>query len=286
MTKSTWEVRNADALAEEALQKWNRRAAPKGEGPAPLIHCLTHPLASQLMADAILALGARPMMAEHPREAAEVTETASALVLNLGNVNDARLESMSRSLEVARRHRIPVVLDPVGAAASSLRLERALTFLRGGGIALIKGNASEIEALVEERRTASGVDAAPMDAAVRKEYARRLREKSGAVIWMTGASDLICGAHNTAVSGGSVWMSRLTGTGCLGGAAAAAMLARGAERGMDAETATHFCAALLSYAAQRAERRLLPGEGSGTFRVRLLDELSLFGAQMDLLHAK
>lgn len=286
MIKSMWQVLDADALIEELLRKWERRVFSQGQLSAPLIHCLTHPLASQFMADAVLALGARPMMAEHPREAAEVTETASALVLNLGNVNDVRLESMSRSLEVARRRQIPVVLDPVGVAASSLRLEHALAFVHSGGISLIKGNASEIEALVEERRTASGVDAAPMAAAVREEYARRLQEKSGAVIWMTGALDLICGANHAAVSGGSVWMSRLTGTGCLGGAAAAALLAKGAERGMNVESATRFCAALLSYAAQRAERRLLPGEGSGTFRVRLLDELSMFGSHMERLHAK
>ena len=40
-------------------------------------------------------------MAEHPAEVAEITSHAQALALNLGNITDARMESMPKSLKTA-----------------------------------------------------------------------------------------------------------------------------------------------------------------------------------------
>ena len=52
----------------------------------PLIHCITNPISINQCANAVLAAGARPIMAEHPAEVKEITESADALVLNLGNI--------------------------------------------------------------------------------------------------------------------------------------------------------------------------------------------------------
>ena len=49
----------------------------------PLIHCITNPISINQCANAILAVGGRPIMAEHPMEVAEITCTAKALMLNL-----------------------------------------------------------------------------------------------------------------------------------------------------------------------------------------------------------
>ena len=67
----------------------------------PLIHCITNPISINQCANAILALGARPMMAEHPLEAPVITRTAGALMLNLGNLSDTRVTSLKLSLESA-----------------------------------------------------------------------------------------------------------------------------------------------------------------------------------------
>ena len=80
----------------------------------PLIHCITNPISIHDCANIILAAGGRPIMAEHPAEVAEITSHAQALALNLGNITDARMESMPKSLETAARLHIPVMLDLVG----------------------------------------------------------------------------------------------------------------------------------------------------------------------------
>ena len=92
-------------------------AVPK---KAPLIHCITNPISIQDCANVILAVGGRPIMAEHPEEVREITASAGALGLNLGNITDARRTSMLLSGEEAVRRRIPVILDLVGIGCSGL----------------------------------------------------------------------------------------------------------------------------------------------------------------------
>ena len=89
----------------------------------PLIHCITNPISINQCANGILAVGARPMMAEHPGEVTEITRTAQALMLNLGNITDVRMESMQLSATIAREQNIPFLLDAVGIACSNLRRE-------------------------------------------------------------------------------------------------------------------------------------------------------------------
>lgn len=91
----------------------------------PLIHCITNPISINDCANAILACGARPIMAEHPLETEEITLSAKGLALNLGNITDARMQSMKISAAAACKAGIPFVLDAVGVACSHLRLSYA-----------------------------------------------------------------------------------------------------------------------------------------------------------------
>ena len=125
----------------------------------PLIHCITNPISINQCANAILAVGGRPMMAEHPKEVAEITRTASALMLNLGNITDVRMQSIGISAETAKRAGIPILLDAVGIACSRLRRDYMHELLSKVTPAVIKGNYSEINALHEDNYCASGVDA-------------------------------------------------------------------------------------------------------------------------------
>ena len=146
----------------------------------PLIHCITNPISINQCANAVLAAGARPIMAEHPAEVKEITESADALVLNLGNITDVRMESMEIALRAAKEKGIPVVLDAVGTACSGLRREYAARLLATAKPAVLKGNYSEIYALYRTAYRASGVDA---DAALGedevKEAAGELAGKYG-----------------------------------------------------------------------------------------------------------
>lgn len=92
---------------------------------APLIHCITNPISINDCANVVLALGAKPIMAEHPKEVHEITALAKALAVNLGNITDARAESIFISGGVAKNAQIPCVIDVVGAACSALRMELA-----------------------------------------------------------------------------------------------------------------------------------------------------------------
>ena len=60
----------------------------------PLIHCITNPISINQCANIILSVGAKPIMAEHPKEVSEITESADSLMLNVGNITDVRMESI------------------------------------------------------------------------------------------------------------------------------------------------------------------------------------------------
>ena len=80
----------------------------------PLIHCMTHAITMNDSANAILAVGGSPTMASHPQEVEEIVAAADSLVVNLGNINEERLEAMKIAGEKAQEKGIPILLDAVG----------------------------------------------------------------------------------------------------------------------------------------------------------------------------
>lgn len=190
---------------------------------APLIHCITNPISIHDCANMILAVGARPIMAEHPEEVEEITEVSSALMLNLGNITDARIISMQRALSTANRKNIPVLLDLVGVTCSQLRRSFAKQLLSQGVFSVIKGNISEILAAAELPYHGTGIDAGSQDAVSVEnqawycETARHLAKHLNCTVMATGKKDLIADAENAfLVSNGHAALSGVTGTGCHG----------------------------------------------------------------------
>ena len=241
----------------------------------PLIHCITNPISINQCANGILAIGARPMMAEHPKEVREITETAGALMLNLGNITDARMESMKISLLTAKEKNIPVMLDAVGIACSKLRRDYIAELLEIGTPNVIKGNYSEIFALYHDAYRSSGVDA---DASINAEsityVAAELARKYHTTILASGKTDIVTdGTRIVQVKNGTSQLSAVTGTGCLLGALCGAYLAVCA----DMNAAVTACA-VLGICGQLAETP----KGSGSFMVNLMDVLStLTDVQLD-----
>ena len=241
----------------------------------PLIHCITNPISINQCANGILAIGARPMMAEHPKEVREITETAGALMLNLGNITDARMESMKISLLTAKEKNIPVILDAVGIACSKLRRDYIAELLEIGIPTVIKGNYSEVYALYHDAYRSSGVDA---DASINAEsityVAAELARKYHTTILASGRIDIVTdGTRIVHVKNGTPQLSAVTGTGCLLGALCGAYLAVCA----DMNAAVTACV-VLGICGQLAETP----KGSGSFMVNLMDALStLTDAQLD-----
>lgn len=233
----------------------------------PLIHCITNPISINQCANAILAIGARPIMAEHPGEVSEITRTAGSLMLNLGNITDARMESILRAAHTARERNIPFLLDAVGVACSTLRREYVNDLLSRAVPTVIKGNYSEIMALYRETYRSSGVDAdSALDIRTIGQAACSLARSRGTIILASGRVDIItdgnCLYH---IHNGTPQLARVTGTGCLQGALCAAYLS--AKPGLEAVITG--CAVLgICGELARTDR------GTGTFLCRLMDALS------------
>lgn len=233
----------------------------------PLIHCVTNPISINQCANAVLAIGGRPIMAEHPGEVAEITETADALLINLGNITDARMKSILISAKTARNREMPVVLDAVGVACSSLRSSFARDLLDNIVPTVVKGNYSEIRALYNNTYRSFGVDAdSSLDAADLERTAVDLSRKLGTTVLASGKQDVITdGKKLVKVNNGTPMLSSVTGTGCMLGTLCAAYLTAG--DGFDA--AVSACA-VLGICGQLAQTE----KGTGSFLVNLMDSLS------------
>ncbi len=239
---------------------------------SPLIHCITNPISINDCANAVLAVGAKPIMAEHPKEVSEITNCAKALAINLGNITDARLESIMISGNIARENNIPCVIDLVGVACSKLRNEFANGFIEACNPSLIKGNITEIKSIYSNHFSSCGVDVLSGDEVTNSnlaeniDFIKKLSKKTKAVIVATGATDIIVNKNNCyAVSNGNNMMSQITGTGCILNALIASFISTG-EILAGAVLATTY----LGMAGEFAYTEL----GTGTFRVRLIDALS------------
>lgn len=233
----------------------------------PLIHCITNPISINQCANTILAVGAKPIMAEHPREVMEITESADGLMLNLGNITDTRMEAMLISANKANEKRIPTVLDVVGIACSSLRREYTHNLLHKAKMTVIKGNYSEIYALFNEKYSSAGVDSdVSLSIENTEEAAVNLAIKYRTIVLATGKSDIITdGNRKVFIHNGCIQLSSVTGTGCMLGALCTSFLA--SSNTMDAVI---LASAYLSICGQLAKT----DKGSGSFMVNLLDKLS------------
>lgn len=232
----------------------------------PLIHCITNPISINQCANAILAVGGRPMMAEHPKEVAEITRTAQALMLNLGNITDARMASIRISAETAEKADIPILLDSVGIACSGLRRSYIHKLLSAVTPTVIKGNYSEINALYQDSYHASGVDAEDLDATAISHAAAKLAHEKNTIILASGKVDIVTdGKRLMHIHNGTPQLSAVTGTGCMLGAICATYLSAG--KPLDAVITA---CAVLGISGEKAQTQ----QGSGSFLVNLMDALS------------
>ncbi len=240
----------------------------------PLIHSVTNPISINQCANAVLGIGGRPIMAEHPKEVREITKTAKAVLLNLGNITDARMQSMMISADEARKNGVPVILDLVGIACSDLRHEFALRLIKEHTPTVIKGNYSEINALYNCEYKSSGVDAdLSLNVGYISEIAVKLSRKYGSIILVSGKTDIITDAKRILfIKNGSIQMARITGTGCMLGAVAACYSAVSC----DIWAAAAACA-VLGICGELS----VTDKGNGTFFVNLMDSLSTL-SDMDI----
>lgn len=233
----------------------------------PLVHNITNYVAMNFTANALLALGASPVMAHAIEEAEDMASLADALVLNIGTLSTPWINAMVRAGAAAKKKGIPVVFDPVGAGATKYRTNTARRILQICRPNVIRGNASEILALAGAASHTRGVDSQD-DTLAARETARDLARRLGVVVAMTGAVDYVSDGRRTAlISNGHALMGRVTASGCAASAISGAFCA--VEP--DSWVATVSALAAFGVAGEIAAK----GEpGPGTFQIQILDALS------------
>ncbi|MCZ6159971.1 hydroxyethylthiazole kinase [Campylobacter ureolyticus] len=196
----------------------------------PLIHCITNYVTVNDVANSLIAIGASPVMADEPSESGEITAISNGLLINLGTLNLNTIKAMQNSIKMANSLNLPVVLDPVGVGASTLRNETAINFLKEYKFSIIKGNISEIKFLNGEKSIAKGVDAGLKDLnddiLNRVNLAKELSKKTDAAIVITGKIDVVAFENEVyLLKNGSSLMGKFSGSGCILGGICTAFLA-------------------------------------------------------------
>lgn len=242
-------------------------------GKSPLIHCITNYVTANDCANLLLGCGASAIMADDAEEVEEVTAMCDGLVLNMGTPNPRRLEAMLKAGKRANELAHPVILDPVGVGSSAMRREAARQLLEQVRFAAIRGNATEIATLVRGDAAHRGVDAdgGAEDVHAAQSSARQLARESGAVVIVTGDTDIVTDGRTLhRVHNGHPMMRTVTGAGCQLSALVGAYGTANASRPLEAALAA-VCA--MGLCGEIAYRRLAPGEGNASYRNALIDAI-------------
>ena len=250
----------------------------------PLVHCITNSVTMNDCANAILAVHGSPIMADEIKEVEDITSICQALVINIGTLNERTVEAMIKAGQKANALNHPVILDPVGAGASSFRSETTFRLLDKIRFSVIRGNISEIKTVYQGIGTTKGVDADINDIVNEEnldetiDFARELSQRTGAIIAITGAIDIIVDAnHTTIIRNGCSNISRITGTGCMLSAILGAYVAVNQDSMFDAVSCT---VALMGYSGELAQQKVQQQDaGTGSLRVYLIDALSTMTAE-------
>ncbi|WP_080845997.1 hydroxyethylthiazole kinase [Cytobacillus gottheilii] len=237
----------------------------------PLIHQITNNVTINDCANATLAIGASPVMATSLEEVEAMAGLADGLVINFGTITSSMYESMVRAGKAANRKGIPVVFDPVGVGATSFRTQRAMDFLKEVKVDIVRGNGTEVLALIGGKANTRGVDAGELSLAS-ADLAKLAAEKLNAIVVISGKQDHISdGTRVAEIDNGDIWLTSVTGTGCM----TTALIASCAGVTKDYFSAAVVGMGVMSLAGERAKGRMKEGEGIGTFKVKLMDEIFL-----------
>lgn len=235
---------------------------------APLVHNITNFVAMNSSANILLALGASPVMAHARGEVEDMASLASAVVLNIGTLDDLWVESMILAGISANRKGIPVILDPVGAGATRLRTEAARRIMDECRVDVIRGNASEVLSLWDAGVSTKGVESSVSLSDDVADSAVRIAQVNTLVVAISGVDDCITDGTNTyRVKNGHPLMTKVTGLGCGLSAVTAAFCAVKPDELLKAVTAAFGFYGLCGEIAGRAAGK------PGSFFTEFIDSL-------------
>lgn len=233
---------------------------------SPLVHNITNYVTMNNSANALLSVGASPIMSHSNEEVEDMIGICSSLVINIGTLDTFTVESMLLALKTANKLGKPVILDPVGAGATPFRNKVLNDILASGKIDYIRGNGSEIIALNGIAVASRGVDSS-MSSMDSLETAKILSKKTGAIVCVSGETDIIVyGDKIGFVDNGSTLMTKVTALGCSSSAILGAFAALEGDKFELAIASTALMGICGEIAAEMCS-------GPGTLQLHLLDKL-------------
>lgn len=243
----------------------------------PLVHNITNYVTVNDVANVLLACGGSPIMSDEPLDVEDITSICGGLNINIGTLNQRSVEGMLLAGKKANELGHVVLLDPVGAGASSLRTNTALNLLKEIKFDIIRGNISEIKTLALGSGTTKGVDADAADTVTEEnldqmvKFAKDFAKASNAIIAITGAIDLVCDENKCyIIRNGRAEMSKITGTGCQLSALATAYAVANPNNKLEAVAAS-VC--LMGLAGEIGYNNMQPTEGNSSYRNRIIDAI-------------
>lgn len=244
---------------------------------APLIHNITNYVVMNYTANALLAIGASPVMAHAEEEMEDMVAITGALVINIGTLSSHWIKSMFRAAHAANKRNIPIVLDPVGAGATDYRTRITRELIETITPTIIRGNASEILAILKDDAKTKGVDST-ISSKNAIANARQINRTYGSIVCVSGDVDYVISAdHIITVMNGHPMMTRVTGMGCTASALCGAFAAVNTSTAMAVAQAM----AVMGIAG---ELSVVKAEGPGSLQYHFLDALyALCGDDIDRL---
>ncbi|MBP2144121.1 hydroxyethylthiazole kinase [Methanococcus voltae] len=236
----------------------------------PLVQSITNYVVMNSTANALLALGASPVMAHAKDELDEMVAIASSLVINIGTLDEYWIPSMKKAVKIATELDKPITLDPVGAGATKLRTNLALELLDIGNITTLRGNFGEVTALLGEHGKTRGVDSAECCSKEALETCLNASKEFNTTVAVTGKVDYVANKADNeyfAIKNGHEMLSKVTGTGCASTCVIGAFSA--------VERTPKAVASALSTYGLCAEKAVLEAPYPGSFSVKMYDWLYL-----------
>lgn len=241
----------------------------------PLVHNITNYVTVNDVANILLACGGSPIMSDEPADVEDITSICGGLNINIGTLNKSSIEGMHKAGRRAQELGHVLLLDPVGAGASALRTDTAVSLMEELSFTAVRGNISEIKTLALGSGTTKGVDADVADAVTEDSldgavaFVKKLAARTGSVIAVTGAIDLVADADRCfVIRNGRPEMGKITGTGCQLSGMMTAFLTANPEAKLEAAAAA-VCA--MGLAGEIAWSRMQEGDGNSTYRNRIID---------------
>lgn len=234
----------------------------------PLVHHITNFVVMNETANATLCLGALPVMAHANEEVSEMVQAAGALALNIGTLTPELVDSMVIAGKRANELNVPIVLDPVGAGATTLRTEASRRLIEEPKIDIIRGNSAEVSILAGRGGEIKGVEAVGDKGSI-EQIAKEFASEKENVVAITGKEDVVSDGRRTAIiKNGDFMLSTITGTGCMATTTIAAFAATEEDRFLAAAGGLVVFGLAGEKAAAVAKGR------PGTFHVALYDALA------------